>query len=1356
MSKKKGHYTSSDEDFTASSTSKSFYSDDDTESSMTRTTTTEEETSSREETPSFGYASNLLSNPANRYISQSSEDDDEEDGNGFTLGCAKRESPSTSDEEEETPVVPTVFLRKPNLTHISTKMGDLAPLSSTEVALGDLEPLETPYALESLDTLSTKEFTLLAPHSIPNETTTIARHWTTTAAKLGELIPWHTLSTEEQTAFKTRHESRYGAVLSTPKPSAAVATATKLDELIPWHTLSTEEQTKFKTQHEARYSALHNSNLSHLKDQTRRMALDAITDLNANEIELLRAKQIEHRGINNDDDDDASTQQSSLGKCKHNDDVPVDIDLLTAEQMRAILKKKHHHHHQHHPHKKEKSYPEPEITYVHDETLRSTGAPMNISMPLQGGALTTGHYRRTNPLAEIAGATIETVDRLFDPYDYYPPYHHRHHHHRHRHWYYGEETPLVNINHLPGDQQSAILQNMAKLAYSNEKNDTLSEKKLFEALHAPSLMSNATTSSLFLGKPINVETTPVSCPNNVLPPDGICGDKMMTHIQKTYPAFAELLTRVGMKAMFNALLHNHEIVYLIVVPTREMLRAYRGQPNAVIARMLASLMLLLHKGEDVPISERMYSCMTLLDGVRTTVRRKDAKTLEIDNTVEASVDPNSVGRVYSMREQPTIEDLEEEAEEEMAITEAEEAEEVETPEKTSKTVEPTIMETVPENDTEDLALVEVGEEEEEVKASTEAIMQAVHHNFPYKNRHLETLCHKMMSRHYTGIKDMANFVDYGASLNATTAAVTNIDGRLFLKVYHYDDLYKRYQSNTLHPSGKERLSLSAAYEIASHSPMTYNLDKNLTMRECVMPSHLRIKKSDLIHRLCVLSFRGTNTEYNVALFSMPDNAASVESTKTDVYMSPDESVVMRFQNNVLASIALNTNSEKFHTTNVSRRLEHKNTLLAAALRHPMHVSAMNHISAGVRFNKEAFAKLYAKELNFGAFVNAVLPLSVPSFISKIEALGRHLLTKAHDLVAMTKPLDLTRYEHRVKEDRDADILIGIGGGSRDLAKNLHTYYFTRKQWRDKLDKRDIIMQYEYNDDETLRGNPEKGYGAVDFRKLRGAGTSKTLSVTLKNPTTQKSQNFLFRLPNTSKIATTRFYRTREKEPVDKHIHFIFELDGGLLTNIYLTYKLKSLARLGATAATTTTKTTSKVASSRFEDSLISFLADEASAYKRNINPLHTEQRAKAYAIHSEVLAMTKRPGHTYDKSKTHDFLERLATEVKQSIDSSSMASSPLTTSITASESYLSPNESETQRFHALLTSGFKTTKPGAALATLISGNNGVDSKQQYDTASVVKGVIERHGADRDTKSVNFMQYMMRVQLIVNTLVSAFQ
>lgn len=1431
MSKKNKYYSSeSDTSFTATSESSQFSQSNDDDSSYQTT----DESSVSMETP-MSYASNFLSNPANQLSCNKDESGEmSKEAHHAVSDNASSALSSSSEEEEE---LPTVFLKAPNLVHISTKMtnttemGELVPVSG--------EATTAAFKLESVDTLSKKEYEAIAM----KQSRRVADDGVRTKSNL---VPWHSLSTKEQESFKLKYDARQqlGATYSKP-----IATVTKdlytVDELVPWDSLSAKEQETMTLKHEARLNAFHQTSTAApikkdkamgelipwmslsakeqevitLKHETRKMALASIVsssantttkkavslsstaDLSQSEVAILMKKQVERpsKGINAyamGECEDAADKASGYpcdskmktfarDRCEGDEkyltgfacdedppvfdrkhmDVLADIDDLSPEEMRAILKKreKHHHHHHHHDHKHRPHHHQamPEISI--------TARPMVSSEPMKSNALTTKQYRQTSQLANIDSMDTQKLDNLFAPYSNNA----------------SVERELVNFNTLSSEKQASILRNMETHSFANQSATSLSEKRVFESLNASKLMSVG-ASKLFLGMPLTtaVETSNVACPKNKLPDDGICGDKMMAHIKKAFPMYAEMIARTGMQDMLSELVHNHDIHYLIIVPNSAILDAFRGQSTQKMMTMLASLMLLMHKGEMIPASKSMYSCMTPLDGVRTMVRRKNASTLEIENASEATLDPNSKGRIYRMAEQPTIEDLGDEEEEEGEIEiniDAEEDEEEAEPSTTTTTTTTTttkgkkekprvqleIMETMPTNDSDDLSLIAIDEENMEVP-SRELVLTAVHHTYAYKNRNIETLCQKMMSPSYNGKSDMANFVDYGSN-SATKSLGTKKDEKkkmdrseekLYLKIYSFEELYKKYELNTLHPSDTEKLSLSGAYEISTYAPITYNLDKSLSMRESIMPANLRIKKSELINHVCVLSAKNAqNAEYSVALFSMPNT-----NIKSDVFMSSDESVVMRFQNNVLSSIALNSDASKFPSIRAAPQLEEKSSVMALRSRrhrgrHGMHSAIVSQLSMGVKFDEASFARLYVKDMKFDAFVGAVLPLSVPSFIKKAEALGRHLFSKVHTLVASEKEMRLSTYETKAKKDEMAEILIGIGGGSRDLANNLHTYFFLRKQWEQRDGGFERIYEYQYID-EGNRYNDSRGYGRVDFRKMQGLRASKTLSITMKNPFTGKSQNFLFKLRNPLGIEKVTRYETAKSDPIDKNTHAFFVLEKGLLTKFYLSYPAPN-RRYGVQK---TLGVPRKSGGSRFEKSIATFLSDEANAYARFntdiANMSYLGQRLSSFASRSASLSVA------YDKAKSLAFFQSLSSEVKGYLDklASPVTQKKITTSVILSPeaqqkmietSYLIPNESETQRYHTLLTSGFKTHKPGAALATMLNASSSsTKTEREYNTKSVLQSIVAHYGASKEESL--FHQYMTRVHFIINSLVATLQ
>jgi hypothetical protein len=68
-------------------------------------------------------------------------------------------------------------------------------------------------------------------------------------------------------------------------------------------------------------------------------------------------------------------------------------------------------------------------------------------------------------------------------------------------------------------------------------------------------------------------------------------------------------------------------------------------------------------------------------------------------------------------------------------------------------------------------------------------------------------------------------------------------------------------------------------------------------------------------------------------------------------------------------------------------------------------------------------------------------------------------------------------------------------------------------------------------------------------------------------------------------------------------------------------------------------------------------------------------------------------------------------------------------------------------------------KPGTALATLLnfssSSSSSIETEEQYNTKSVLNAVVNRY-VGGETSNPLFMQYMRRVQCIVNSIVSSLK
>lgn len=929
-------------------------------------------------------------------------------------------------------------------------------------------------------------------------------------------------------------------------------------------------------------------------------------------------------------------------------------------------------------------------------------------------------------------------------------------------------TILCNINSLPPKERAMILNKKPEQLQIFKNPSTLASKKQFELKLSSSIMSNPTVLSLYHGLSSKKQ---LSCPHTDMLQSDV---SMMEHLMEHHPMYASLLKKHINKDMLHELTkRNNERNVLFIVPGRALLTILH-EVN-VLKEALAYLIVLMMPGETIPVDNKVYQATNLHREEPVTIRRIDDETLEVDGT-RAKIDRASGGRVYVV-EEPSIEDLDEptaneilaiekEIEKEIAEEEAVEAKidaEIEAEIKTEEEnegvsslteeegneipSESPVIATLPEpTDANALALVPFEEQEvvEQVPttsgttsttattttiksapvAARTVVLMGVFKGTTFKNRRFETLATKMFNTSYNGAKDMAAYIDHDP-------VTQNYANQLFLKTFNCDSLYEKYQKNEL-PSKPERLTVEANFCINHKQNLTYGLDASLQMKEFVLDTQkIKINRAQLMNRLNVVCFKSKKeNQYASVSFTLPEDE---HRDLTDMYMSADENLLLKFKGNLLQSITINTNSSNFALNTL---IPQKTSFMGDGS------NVMKHITTQVSL------KNTPSSLTYSQFMATVLPLSQTGFFGRIrrrvkavteEAFGElpieldRLDSSAPAALAMT----IRGYSEILKE-RNEGVNISIGKGAYQASK-MKKYIFETREAR-KLTSRigvlskEYVIIYKYDTD----ANRGKFISFNDLtRDKNNIFDAPNLIIELLNPIKKKKELFRFTLalkqPVTSGLEEVYTAKSR-----DEKLHFNFLVNGsGNLEEIYIRY----IEQHPKGSPLIFTKTISK------------FLASEAYAYKKHeleIGSSYMKSRLGKYLINS---GLTK---ENIDTVRYNEFFTTLNTEIKNYMKNEKLdtllVKIPDTTmnqvkvARLISSGYQTPQLDETKTYQSILTTGF------APLSSSVSTTN-------CDAPQVVKLAIReyRHLTKNPVlvKDQSFALYMDRFLYITAIMSDAF-
>lgn len=618
-------------------------------------------------------------------------------------------------------------------------------------------------------------------------------------------------------------------------------------------------------------------------------------------------------------------------------------------------------------------------------------------------------------------------------------------------------------------------------------------------------------------------------------------------------------------------------------------------------------------------------------------------------------------------------------------------------------------------------------------ASKCVVLTGVFRNSLYKSRQFEVLASKMFSSSYNGAKDMANYIDHQANTNASISS-----NQLFLKTFNCDTLYDKYRQNAtaMDADASERLTPDASFRIEHKQTLTYDMDVALQMKEFIVDTtKMKINKRQLMNHFNVLCFKTANkkdaNQYATLSFTLPDETTSL----ADTYASSDENFLLKFKDNLLQSIAINTNSSN---------------LLLATLREDkvdfLGQDVMQNITTKVSINSQ----LYDRELSYPQFMSAVLPLSQSSVFLKRLRAAREALRGDKGVISLSKLTETARqslvneidsYRTHVRETTD-DIRASIGVGVIAAAR-LNEFTLNRDVHR-KPGTDQYVTKYEYEDAE-LPSQPQ-----ISFMKLipvsRRAADRPVLTIELVNPLKGKKELFRFNLASI-RAPTARLDKEIAYTGESGDLRFDFILtEAGNVKDIFIRYS-KAARRSGLSSSLST--------SSSYEQELTKFLASEAYAYQKhglNLTSTYIGIRLDKY-LQSSGLSKEK-----IDSLRYKQFFTSLNREIRQHMEREKLSSLLVKlpdTNLTVEKSalllktgYEKPRPDESKNYHSLLLTGF------AAL-----NSNTSNTTTPYSASNVVSLAIREYqqlaGLDRLVKDQSFALFMDRFLAVSAIMADAF-
>lgn len=619
-----------------------------------------------------------------------------------------------------------------------------------------------------------------------------------------------------------------------------------------------------------------------------------------------------------------------------------------------------------------------------------------------------------------------------------------------------------------------------------------------------------------------------------------------------------------------------------------------------------------------------------------------------------------------------------------------------------------------------------------VAAAKCVVLSGVFKNSHFKNRKFEALASKMFNTNYNGAKDMANYVDHSASMQGYA-------NQLFLKTFTYDSLFDKYRHNATALEGAERLTPDASFRLEHRETLTYDLDTALQMREFMLDTtKMKINKRQLMNHFNVLCFKTKKeNQYATVSFTLPDETMSL----TDTYTSSDENLLLKFKDNLLQSVTINTNGTNFLFASLPEQ-----SLGFVGLGSDI----TQHITTKVTISPS----LYDKELNYSQFMSAVLPLSQSSvFLKRLRAIRQELMGKAPIPLSklgdarskrLMSEIDNT-YSKHITETTE-DVRISIGRGALAVSR-LRAFPMNRDVHR-KPNTDNYVAKYEY-ENAGLQNEPQISF--KDLLPVTGRASDRpTLTIELLNPFKDKKELFRFNLASLkSPTATTG---------IGGQIVYAGEtVDGGHLLFDFILNKEANLQEIFVRY----TKRGRRSGLSAYESELTKFLASEAYAYQKHGLDLASHYmgtRLNKYLLNSG-LNSTKIDGPRY-----REFFTSLNKEIKRYMESeklSTLLTNLPATNVTVEKSrllfasgYENLRVDETDSYRALLSTGFAPLNGKADSSTNIKATS---------VPNVVKLAIREYSALSAAasnaplvKDQSFALYMDRLLYVTAIMSDAFK
>jgi hypothetical protein len=717
-------------------------------------------------------------------------------------------------------------------------------------------------------------------------------------------------------------------------------------------------------------------------------------------------------------------------------------------------------------------------------------------------------------------------------------------------------TPkLCNTEDLSHPQLCKIRNNSENIR-SFQNTQSILKSRAFEDIKFSSTISNPIIKNLYMGNPI--ESTMLSVKEKEGGGGGggeekkkkkwKCGT-LTRQLKDHHPYYCGLYEKTELKNLLLELSLKNDKDFIIIIPSPEFLKSNAITGSVMALEIIASHIALFHTKDKVPImndltDSSLYEYQTLIKGRKIELRRLDHNTIEVNGRWIAKLDEHcGGGHIYIMhkfvpvlkvqpKQNPVLKKAEKTTNNNNNIDQGPELIDIENDPQNLEIVRveeelPIIIDEKKNKKIDTTTKIEENGEEKEIIGTS--VMLPVHSHILYNSPKMSILVTNMLKTPYDAKLHLGSYLNNTDKEKLITSSASPTAGNIYLKTYSADDIYTKTQMTAMRT--KEYLRPISSYTIGCEHSNIIDIDHDIKMKEYkINTGVLSIRKSELINHIAVISFPlSCGEKCSSVSFQVSD-----EATSKDVYLSTDQNILLRFNENLLDTISINANVDTFPSYIIADD--------------EFNGDLNDMVSLQLSVNKSLSNKIYKTEISFQQFNAAILPFCAPRIIRRFKSGGKALLS---DIITLSNSnrFSVSTDFKRVKTETK-QIMIMYGDNRLLLLKNRKTLTFSK----------DLLA----NGDEKIERYLVDGRNSskLSFSKqlVTKKGKSRLLSITLPDPLqSNKLRAFVFKLGNTADVGKNgNIYYSGTKGG----LRMYFELDNdGNLFQLYVSYLLRSAENL---------------------------------------------------------------------------------------------------------------------------------------------------------------------------------------------------